>query len=316
MGHNRPENKKVGESEMNLIDIKQSKFKPMIIIKIFIIMLLPYYFLFASVSFNEGVKLIKNKQYKKAINLFEEIVKNDEKNDSALYYIGYSWVIQNDHDKAIDYLEKAIEIDNKNAKYHFWLGQAFGQKAQNSNPFKQAWIAPKILKEFEKTVELDPEFVDGYIGLCNFYLQAPSIVGGDVKKAKVKAKTVVDLDEFQGRIILAAIYNKEKQIDSARIQYGIAEKSFIDSTHHYGFFNAYGYFLLNLKEFDKAIEKFNKQVQLAPDVANTHDSLGDGYKAAGKLELALQEYKIAIDLDPNFKASQKNYKDLCKKMKK
>ena len=133
--------------------------------------------------------------------------------------------------------------------------KALEQKVIHSNPFKQAWIAPKVLKEIEKTIELDSELLDGHIALCNYYINYPSIVGGDVKKAKVKAKIIVDLDEFQGRFLLAVIYKKENQIDSARIQYEIAEKLFIDSTHVYRFFNSYGYFLLSLKEDGKKSER-------------------------------------------------------------
>ena len=60
------------------------------------------------------------------------------------------------HDKAVEYLERAVELDEEKADYHFWLANALGKEARRSNVFKQAWLARRILKEFERTIELDP----------------------------------------------------------------------------------------------------------------------------------------------------------------
>lgn len=48
---------------------------------------------------------------------------------------------------------------------------------------------------------------------------------------------------------------------------------------------------------DEAIDKFKKQVKLAPEKSNPHDSLGEGYRAKGMLEESLTEYKLALELN-------------------
>jgi len=68
----------------------------------------------------------------------------------------------------------------------------------------------------------------------------------------------------------------------------------------------YGYFLLGQNKIDLAIEKFKKQVSLAPNNANSYDSLGDGYRAAKEYKKAAKQYRIAIKIDPTFKASKEN----------
>ena len=105
-------------------------------------------------------------------------------------------------------------------------------------------------------------------------------------------------------------------MDQAGKEYEIFENSFNDSTDNYQFYNNYGYFLLNQNKYDKAIAMFQKQVRLAPADANAYDSLGDGFRAAGKLEEALAEYGAALKIDPNFKASQEKYKELKKQLSK
>ncbi|HEY6369449.1 MAG TPA: hypothetical protein VIX37_02630 [Candidatus Sulfotelmatobacter sp.] len=58
------------------------------------------------------------------------------------------------------------------------------------------------------------------------------------------------------------------------------------------------------KKFDEAIAIFRRNVELYPGSANVYDSLGEGYENAGKLELATQNFRRAIEVgtkaaDPN-----------------
>ena len=278
---------------------------------LFIFLLMP---LFGQNSLDEGRKFLDEQQYKNAIQHFKKIVKQDEKNDSAYYYLGYAYLQNKDHNKAIDYLEKAIELNEKEARYHFQHGMALREKLMNSNFFKKAIVAPKMKAAFDKTVELNPKHIEGRKALIGFYLQAPAIAGGDLNKAKHHAKALVDLDKFHGHFLTGYAYNREEKFDSARIEYEDAEKYFENSPKDPAFFNAFGYVLIELKEYDLAIEKFKKQLEMVPNDANSHDSLGDGYRAAGKLDLALSEYKKALEIDPDFKPSKKNYKELKKQL--
>jgi tetratricopeptide (TPR) repeat protein len=50
---------------------------------------------------------------------------------------------------------------------------------------------------------------------------------------------------------------------------------------------------------EEAVEVFQLNVQLFPDSANTHDSLGEAYAVIGKLKDAIKSYQKSLDLDPN-----------------
>ena len=52
--------------------------------------------------------------------------------------------------------------------------------------------------------------------------------------------------------------------------------------------------------------QFEQQVELLPNRANPHDSLGDGYYAAGRLVDAREAYRAALKIDPDFSSSKKN----------
>ena len=112
------------------------------------------------------------------------------------------------------------------------------------------------------------------------------------------------------------IYEKEGNIDQAEQAYEQYEKSFVDTTADYQFYNQYGYFLLRHKNFDKATEMFKKQINIVPEMANPYDSLGDCYKAAGKFAEAVAEYQKALDIDPDFEPTLTKIKKLKKQLEK
>ncbi len=266
-------------------------------------------------NLNKGIQLFKERKEQEAKLIFQEELDKDEDNAEANLYMGRIFLRLRDEDKAVDYCEKAVELDENNADYHFWLGNAFGMKAQNANVFKQAWLARKVIKEFERTVEIDSTHLGGHIACTNFYLQAPSIMGGGLDKARNSAEKVTKLDPVEGVVLKARISVKDEKPEQAEQQFDEFDKNFNKEKHNYQFYNMYGYFLLKEKKIDKAIEMFRKQVDLAPDQPNPYDSLGDGLRAAGRLEEALVQYKKASELNPEAEAYLKHIKEVEEELK-
>jgi tetratricopeptide (TPR) repeat protein len=60
--------------------------------------------------------------------------------------------------------------------------------------------------------------------------------------------------------------------------------------------NRLGYSLLRQQNTDAAIAIFELNAREYPDAANPHDSLGDGYMAAGRLEDAVASYRRAVQV--------------------
>ena len=59
--------------------------------------------------------------------------------------------------------------------------------------------------------------------------------------------------------------------------------------------NAMGYRMSGQQKHDLAIDYFLYNVKLYPGSANVYDSLGEGYEAAGKQDLARNNYQIAVE---------------------
>jgi CubicO group peptidase (beta-lactamase class C family) len=64
--------------------------------------------------------------------------------------------------------------------------------------------------------------------------------------------------------------------------------------------NELGYRLLHRKRIAEAIQVFLLNVELHPTLPNVYDSLGEAYLDEGNKDLAIRNYKKAVELNPNY----------------
>lgn len=294
-----------------------------------------------------GIQLFDEGKYPEAKEFFEGFVKENPKNDTALFYLGKVWLTQEDHDKAIDWLKKAIKLNENSSDYHLWLGQAYGIKAQNSSVFKQPFLAKKVKKEFKKAVELDSANVDARFGLMQYYLVAPGIMGGNKDEGKKQAEEIRKQDPLKGHQAFALIYEQEKNYDQAEKEYlAVVETDSQDVASCYSL----AYFYGRREKYDNASKTFEKVVQLdpkemdayyqigrmgalsgqnldravecfkkyltkepgknSPSLAWAHYRLGMVYEHKKETDLAKREYQSALELDSGHKEAKRALKNL------
>lgn len=266
-------------------------------------------------NLQKAKQLTKEKKFEEAKSLLEEIIDNDDQNHEAYFNLGKVNLYLKDYEESSENFEAAVNLFDENADYHFELGRSYGMEAQEASIFSQAMLASDIIEHFERAVELDSTHVQGRIGVINFHISAPGIMGGDLEIAKINAKELIKLNESRGRVALARIYLKEENMDSVEIQLDTLEDNFELDKSAVSFYNELGYYYLNENQIDKAIIVFKKQVKLNPESANSYDSLGDGYKAAGRIEDAIKQYQKALEIDPDFSASANNLEELQENIK-
>jgi tetratricopeptide (TPR) repeat protein len=66
------------------------------------------------------------------------------------------------------------------------------------------------------------------------------------------------------------------------------------------FINALGYRLLGQNKSAEALEVLKFNVEAYPKSGNTYDSLAETYLANGNKELAIKNYKLALEVEPNY----------------
>jgi len=252
------------------------------------------------------------------------------------------YIDNKDYNKSLDFAEKAVKIDKKNSNSYYWLGMAYGMKAQTASVFKKLSYAKKCRNAWSTALELDPQNADAVVALMNYYLQAPRIAGGNKGKARKLAHRLVDIDHVRGHMAMANIYEKEKAFNAAEAEY--REVINLRPDEIWPYLNL-GYFYQRWEKYNKSstvfydILKLDKQNMAAhyqigknaalsgedlreginhlriyltekpgsrnPSWAGAHWRIGLIYQHLTKDDSARYEFQSALKLDPDFKEAIK-----------
>jgi len=138
----------------------------------------------------------------------------------------------------------------------------------------------KAKKEFEKTLEINPDHILAKEGLA---------ILDDVINQKIKWDTALFL--FKGY----AYSNKEMFED------GITEfsKAITGEPDYYVAYIHRGSAYLNKDEHDLAISDFTKALKINPHLAAVYSKRGVAYYKKGNYDLALSDYNKSLEMDPD-----------------
>ena len=296
-----------------------------------------------------GIESFKAGRFTQAKTIFEEILRADPEDDQALFYLGRLDLVEDDYSSAVQHFEEALKVNPENSDYHLWLGRALGERLTYVGMFKKIKLSMKMKKEFEKAVELDSTSIPAHFQMFYLYLHSPAMAGGGVEKAKKEAEVIQGLDEVEGHLALAAIYDKAGEREKAREEYRAAlglKPGGIEVMYNYGIF------LQGHKEYDEAVQYFLKILELDPQNYNAHYQigkthilaekglteakyhlqkcltlksadhpspsraavhwrLGQAYYLLDQPQRARQEWEESLRLEPNFKEPKESLKNLA-----
>jgi tetratricopeptide (TPR) repeat protein len=142
-------------------------------------------------------------------------------------------------ESAIHECELAVSNAPSSSDNQMWLGRAYGLKASHSNPLTALGPAIKVRKAFERAVLLDPENVHAMSDLGEFYVAAPSLIGGGLDRAQALAARMQQHFPSQAHRLLALIAEKKNDHTTAETEYEIAvaagksPEAYIDLGHFY-----------------------------------------------------------------------------------
>jgi adenylate cyclase len=171
----------------------------------------------------------------------------------------------------------------------------------------------KAIKYFEEAIKRDPRFALAYSGLADSYtvLVDHGHLPGSEGSPKVKeaARKAVELDETlaEAHTSLASILSFERDRRGAEEEFAKALRSNPNyaTAHHW-----YSIHLDGLGRLDEAIKELKIALELDPLSPMIHAYAGVLYVRARQYDIALAELDKALELDPNFMPAHTNLVDV------
>lgn len=149
-----------------------------------------------------GIKLHDEGKFDDAVAKYQEALKIDPKNGSAIYEIAYSHYQSGKPDAAIPFLENLIKIDPKSAEAYDMLGSIYDDKN----------IYDKALDYYKNGVKADPNYQRLHFNLSIFYIRQKRYT-----EAEQSAITAIKLDPNHAsshRAYALAAFNLDKRAPS------------------------------------------------------------------------------------------------------
>jgi len=221
--------------------------------------------LLSSVAFAEDPGLTRARQlYEKT--KYEEVLALlagvPAENGAVYALMGKCYYRLGDFKKASASLERAVRLEPNSSDYHLWLGRAYGRRAETSLFVTAPGLASKARDHFEKAYELNRANSEAAGDLFEYYLEAPSILGGGMPKA-------------------IALAERTKDLDPAEYHYRLARIA------------------ANKKEYRDAEEQFRRAVDLAPRQVGRVLDLANYLSQLGKYQESEAAFKQAEAIDPD-----------------
>lgn len=196
-------------------------------------------------------------------------------------------------DKAIAYFQQAIELDRNYSLPYLGLAHAYIPMALTSGlPSRE--VFPKAQEATLRAVEIDPGNSQGYetLGLINFWY------GWDWKAAEKYFQRALDLDpksadaRYAYAHLLATSGRPERALAEIKLARELDPLSLRINA-------AEGLFLFLAKDYDNALDRLQKTLDLDPDFWLTHLFLSRVYTEKGMHSEAVAEAQKAAELTGN-----------------
>ena len=233
--------------------------------------------------------------------------------DSAAAYTafvaGKAAVNARNVDIAVEQLERAVALDPTQWEYHMWLGHAYTHQIGRVNFMRKAVVGRRMGAEYNKAVELAPRSVEAAEARLDFFINAPSIVGGGQDKANAEAARIATLDPYRGGLASARVGEHAKDFARAEAAYRQLMRQYPDS-------GAPVAWLASLMEatgrYDEAFAVVDARLGKFPDDATNLYQLGRLSSSSGRElqrgEQALRRFLALVGVQDPFRQASGHYR--------
>lgn len=223
----------------------------------------------------------KISEAKKAI---EKSLQLDPKSRDANAKMGELHYYLKDYSVAFKYLDEALRIDPYYAKVYFIKGMCFKENGDTT----------LAISSFRTCIEQDPDYFHAYMQLGNIMADQDNPMAIDYYTNALRVNGTM-IEAYYG---LAFFYQEHGQPDKAIEVYNDLldiDPRNAPTKHNIGYT-----YLFKLNDPGKAIPYFTDALLDDQKMVNAYYHRGYAYEKTGKRDLAIKDYKKAVELAPEF----------------
>jgi tetratricopeptide (TPR) repeat protein len=236
--------------------------------------------------FNKGVENFKNKEFRQAIECFNEALKLNEDDSNLFLSLGFIYFQIRENEKALEYFKRAVKLDDRLLIGWEQIGIIYMDELEYN----------KAIQSFQKILEFAPDYKKAakMTAVCKRQISLFSILKPQLEELSEPLR-----EKFLQGIRLA---NQGKNYES-----NILYKEVIDVNPNFS--PTWTWLATNLSnsgEFELAIDHFNKAIDLAPNDFMAWANKGLALNRLNRFEEAIKCYDRAIEINPQYSSSWNN----------
>lgn len=221
--------------------------------------------------------LQKEQKLKKAITIFEDLVKLDSENLLVQYKLGRMYVKTKQPAKAIKTFKNLLKQDSSNANYHYQLGISYAMLKKRNLKIDSFLDAYKNDEEHIKAIQ--------QLALAYTFLRDKDSANLFINRGLKVSPNHIDLNKLK----INNLYREEQFREAIKL---LQKIDTLEPNEHYTQ-KMLGRSFFNLKEYDKAREHFNNAKEIDKSDFKAYTYLGDIDFEEKKFHKAQLNYMLA-----------------------
>src|SRR5271165_1493142 len=252
-----------------------------------------YHFAMAHI-YEEMVSMYGRADYaNKAIEEYRLAIENDPTSDYLNAGLAELYARTGRIKDAVLEAQDILKRDGNNLEAHRLLGRIYLRSLGDMQNGTQSDEVLKLaIEQYQDIVRLDPKSVEDHLLLGRLYR-----LNNDLVKAESEFKTAVSIQPNSEDAVtaLAILYNEEG--DTSRALEVL--NAFPEASRSSKLYAALGYTYEQNKAYKKAIEAYQKSVDLDHDNLDSVRGLAQNLMNDGQPDAALVQYKVIVEADPS-----------------
>lgn len=223
----------------------------------------------------------------------------------------------------------ATRLDPALADAWYWKGATIFENISEAALIDKAGMAGDARDALIKAIELDADHLDARQAVAQFYIEAPGIAGGSLRKAREQGNAMLKIKDgvSRGHLVLAGVAAEDDEWSDAAAEFELARATAINEDERWDVTLQHAGLLMNKKEDPEAVTALLTPhvaalaAPQAPTISKDRESLlrfllAEALRKDERWIDAQNQYERVISLNPKAKASRLALGECLEKQKK